>query len=69
MFSFRNDLEMLTCTCANLFHTILEECWFGSFSFTMLVGAKMGINTYINTSYNCCQLINSNIIFLNIFYL
>lgn len=24
----------------------------------------MGINTYINTSYNCCQLINSNIIFL-----
>lgn len=37
MFSFRNDLEMLTCTCANLFHTILEECWFGGFSFTMLV--------------------------------
>lgn len=62
-FFFRNDLEMLTCTCANLCHTILEECWFGSFSFTMLV-QKWELILIINTSYNCCQLINSNIIFL-----
>lgn len=62
-FFFRNDLEMLTCTCANLCHTILEKCWFGSFSFTMLV-QQWELILIINTSYNCCQLINSNIIFL-----
>lgn len=54
MFFFRNDLEMFICICVNLFYIILEECWFGSFFFIMLVGVKMGINIYINILYNCC---------------